>query len=242
MKSWENLEADIVRLVPVHYTRYVGKRVIRRLFIHHNAGNLTVEDCFNAWLSREASAHYQVQSDGVIGQLVWDNDIAWHAGNANQDSIGIEVANSGGVAEGWPVSDVAVENAAHLVAALCLHYKLGKPESGKNVFYHKDVMSTACPGNLAPGGNKNKQLLERAAFWYEQMSSGVKGEKVTQSVFGLTKTQDRRLNAVVTQLTGSLDPDVEGYKGWPQLGGRTVVDALAAIGEKLGVEGFKEAV
>jgi hypothetical protein len=26
--------------------------------------------------------------------------------------------------------------------------------------------------------------------------------------------------------------------GWPQLGGRTVVDALAAIGEKLGIAGF----
>lgn len=28
------------------------------------------------------------------------------------------------------------------------------------------------------------------------------------------------------------------WGGWPQLGGRTVVDALAAIGEKLGIEGF----
>ncbi|PQM45204.1 hypothetical protein C1Y40_04630 [Mycobacterium talmoniae] len=29
-----------------------------------------------------------------------------------------------------------------------------------------------------------------------------------------------------------------GLAGWPQLGGHTVVDALAAIGQKLGIEGF----
>ena len=28
------------------------------------------------------------------------------------------------------------------------------------------------------------------------------------------------------------------FPGWPQLGSRTVVDALAAIGHKLGVDGF----
>ena len=31
-----------------------------------------------------------------------------------------------------------------------------------------------------------------------------------------------------------------GLNGWDQLGGRTLVDAVAAIGEKLGVEGMKE--
>ncbi|GAA4672203.1 hypothetical protein [Gordonia humi] len=40
------------------------------------------------------------------------------------------------------------------------------------------------------------------------------------------------------QLVGSTQPGQ--YPGWPQLGGRTVVDALAAIGEKLGIDGFKE--
>ena len=38
------------------------------------------------------------------------------------------------------------------------------------------------------------------------------------------------------QLTGGRDKGQ--YPGWAQLGGRTVVDALAAIGAKLGVDGF----
>ncbi|MGW0039818.1 peptidoglycan recognition protein family protein [Gordonia sp. NPDC003376] len=40
------------------------------------------------------------------------------------------------------------------------------------------------------------------------------------------------------QLTGSAEAGK--YPGWPQLGGRTVVDALAAIGAKLGIEGFRD--
>ena len=40
-----------------------------------------------------------MQSDGIVGQLVWDCDTVWHAGNwqANITSIGIEHA-------GWSVS------------------------------------------------------------------------------------------------------------------------------------------
>ncbi|RDI13441.1 D-alanyl-D-alanine carboxypeptidase-like protein [Rhodococcus sp. AG1013] len=40
------------------------------------------------------------------------------------------------------------------------------------------------------------------------------------------------------QLTGSAE--LGKYPGWPQLGNRTVVDALAVIGQKLGIPGFKD--
>lgn len=39
--------------------------------------------------------------------------------------------------------------------------------------------------------------------------------------------------AILVQLGGG-----PNFEGWPQLGGRTVVDALAAIGEHLGIAGF----
>lgn len=32
----------------------------------------------------------------------------------------------------------------------------------------------------------------------------------------------------------------EDWSGWPQLGGRSLVDAVAVIGEKLGIDGFKD--
>lgn len=48
---------------------------------------------------------------------------------------------------------------------------------------------------------------------------------------------DELLNLTLDQLAGYPWRD---YPGWPQLGGRTMVNALAAIGEKLEIEGFKE--
>ncbi|GAA4811008.1 hypothetical protein [Tomitella cavernea] len=40
------------------------------------------------------------------------------------------------------------------------------------------------------------------------------------------------------QLCGEGARDKGEYTGWPQLGGRTVVDAIAAIGAALGVPGM----
>lgn len=51
----------------------------------------------------------------------------------------------------------------------------------------------------------------------------------------LSQAQFDYLREIKGQLTGSLD--AWKYPGWPQLGDRTVVDTLAAIGEKLGIEG-----
>ena len=65
MKNWDTLEADITMLVPVHFTPgRVDK--IRYVVVHHNGGNLSTQGCYNVWLTREASAHYQVEDDGTI--------------------------------------------------------------------------------------------------------------------------------------------------------------------------------
>nr|DAU29188.1 MAG TPA: Chitinase A [Caudoviricetes sp.] len=49
---------------------------------------------------------------------------------------------------------------------------------------------------------------------------------------------DLYLRDVKAQLTGA--PGLGAYPGWPQLGGRTVVDALAAIGAALKIPGFAD--
>ena len=48
--------------------------------------------------------------------------------------------------------------------------------------------------------------------------------------------QSHQLADVTGQLTGSPTPGE--FPGWPQLGNRTPVDALAVIGEHLGLPGF----
>ena len=102
MRDWRKLEADVVKLINKHYTVGRGGARIEFVVIHHNGGVLSVEDCWQTWQTRPASAHYQVEASGRIGQLVWDRDTAWHAGNAwaNARSLGIEISNSGGAAQG----------------------------------------------------------------------------------------------------------------------------------------------
>ena len=95
MKNWETLEADVNKILTKHFTKGRSGASINKIVVHYNAGNLTTEGCYSVWQSRAASAHYQVEDDGRIGQLVWDSDTAWHASNwqANISSIGIEHAN-----------------------------------------------------------------------------------------------------------------------------------------------------
>lgn len=168
MKNWNTLEADIDLIMNKHYTPGRNGRKIDKVIIHHNAGNLTIRGCWDVWQTRQASAHYQVQSDGTIGQLVWDSDTAWHAGNwdANTTSIGIEHADA--TTNPWSVSQACLDNGAHLVAAICKYYKLGRPAWGKNVFGHSHFSVTECPASLA--GSQHQAYMARAGYWYDQMS------------------------------------------------------------------------
>lgn len=168
MKNWNTLDADINLLLDKHYSKGRQGRRIDKIILHHNAGNLSVRGCFDTWQTRQASAHYQVESTGIIGQLVWDGDTAWHAGNwdANLTSIGIEHADASN--SPWRISDVCLENGAHLVAALCKYYGLGRPEWGRNVYGHNHFSPTECPASIA--GNQRETYMARARYWYDQMT------------------------------------------------------------------------
>lgn len=168
MKNWATLEADENRLMNKHYSAGRSGRKINKVIIHHNAGNLTIKSIWDVWQTRQASAHYQVDSGGRIGQLVWDRDTAWHAGNweANTTSIGIEHADIS--SKPWRISEACLDNGAHLVAAICHYYKLGRPVWGKNVFGHKHFSATECPASLA--GSQHAAYMARAQYWYDRMS------------------------------------------------------------------------
>lgn len=171
MVDWNGVDADVNVWINTHFTTGREGRTINKLIVHHNAGvNLSTQDCANIWQTRKASAHYQVESNGRIGQLVHDWDTSWNAGDweANLTSIGIEHANSGGAAQGWPISEATRENGAHLVAALCKRYSLGRPEWGKNVFPHQHFQSTACPGKLYE--EYKDSYITRAQEWYDSMT------------------------------------------------------------------------
>lgn len=168
MKNWDKLEADINLILDKHFTGGRDGRKVDKVVLHHNGGNLTGQGCYTVWQTRQASAHYQVDSNGVISQHVWDSDTAWHAGNweANTTSIGIEHADIS--TNPWRISDACLDNGAHLTAAVCKFYGLGRPEYGRNVFYHKDFSATECPASIA--GSQRNAYMRRAQEWYDKMT------------------------------------------------------------------------
>lgn len=196
MKDWNNLQADQNLLMNKHYTAGRGGRSINKIVLHHNAGRLSIQECWNVWQTRQASAHYQVDVNGRIGQLVWDRDTAWHAGNweANCTSIGIEHANNH-VGNPWTISDATLENGAHLVAALCRYYKLGRPQWGKNVFGHKNFAATGCPGEIA--GTQNTRYMARAQYWYDHMTSSTATTPAAQPTTTSGKSVDELAREVI---------------------------------------------
>lgn len=168
MKDWVTLEPDVTVLMNKHYSVGRAGHKVDKIVVHHNDGNLSTQGCWDVWQSRQASAHYQVEADGTIGQLVYDSDTAWHAGNwdANLTSIGIEHANNS--RNPYSVSGATLDNGAHLVAAVCVKFSLGEPRWLVNVFPHYHFRSTSCPGSLA--GSQHEEYMGRARFWYQQMT------------------------------------------------------------------------
>lgn len=167
MKNWDSLKADKNLILSKNFTPGRSGQKIDFIVVHHNAGDLTAEQIYQTWQARPASAHYQVTSNGIISQHVWDKDTAHHAGDllANRRSIGIEHANDN--TKTWTVAPKALEEGAHLVAALCVYYKLGRPQWGKNVYPHSHFSPTLCPGQL--GKSQNAQYMARAQYWYDEM-------------------------------------------------------------------------
>jgi N-acetylmuramoyl-L-alanine amidase len=93
--------------------------------------------------SRQASAHYVVDYNGAITQMVQEKDIAWHAGNwdYNTRSIGIEHA---GYACCNYYTTAEYDASAHLIASICSRY--GVPMDRTHVIGHYQVPDPNNPG------------------------------------------------------------------------------------------------
>ena len=175
--NWNTLDADVNKILNKHFTKGRSGKKVNKVVVHYNAGDLSIDGCYSVWQTREASAHYQVESGGRIGQLVWDSDTAWHASNwdANCTSIGIEHANK---ADGT-ITEVCLDAGAHLVAAICKYFGLGRPQWLVNVFPHKYFAATSCPGQIY--GSQKDAYIQRAQKWYDQMVNGTASSETKPS-------------------------------------------------------------
>lgn len=130
------------------------KSKIKKIVIHHMAGNLSVETCGNVFAnpSRKASANYGVGTDGRVGLYVEECNRAWTSGNATVDNEGvtIEVANdtTGG---NWHVSDVALQKTIELCVDICKRNGIEKlnftGNKNGNLVAHRYYQATLCPGD-----------------------------------------------------------------------------------------------
>ncbi len=126
---------------------------IRKITIHHMAGNLSVETCGNVFApaSRQASANYGIGSDGRVGMYVEEKNRSWCSSSSVNDNqaVTIEVANNGG-APNWPVSDTALRKLIDLCVDICQRNGIPKliytGGTGGNLTMHKWFAATACPG------------------------------------------------------------------------------------------------
>lgn len=126
---------------------------INKITIHHMAGDLSVQSCGDIFANAEceASANYGIDSNGLIGMYVEENNRAWTSYNFYNDdqAVTIEVANDGGAPD-WHVSDKALNKLVELCVDICKRNGIEKLnytyDSSGNLTRHNMFTSTTCPG------------------------------------------------------------------------------------------------
>jgi len=95
--------------------------------------------------SSQVSAHYIVDRDDSVTQMVNDTDTAWHSGvkDVNQRSIGIEVVAYSTATGMTPGQEATLIALAQFVLDAC-SIKV------QRVLPHRDIKATECPGWVWP--------------------------------------------------------------------------------------------
>lgn len=128
-----------------------GGNKIKHIAIHHMAGSLNAKQCYNVWKSRQASAHYCIDTKGNIGQCVDEKYRAWSLASSYWDSrsVAIECANSTG-SPNWKVSDATIKSLIKLCADIAYRNGITKitytGDFDGTLIMHRWCCSTACPG------------------------------------------------------------------------------------------------
>lgn len=138
---------------------------ICRISPHCMAGNLSVETCGNVFANGSASSNYGIGSDGRVAMYVEEKNRSWCTSSKDNDhkAVTIEVANSSGAAQGWPVTTEAWNSLAYLCADICRRNGKTKllwfGDKNKTLAYnpadnemvltvHRWFAAKACPGDV----------------------------------------------------------------------------------------------
>lgn len=86
------------------------------------------------WLCEEGSnvsAHYVIDKDGTIWNLVAEDKMAWHCRPYNRRSIGIELVHNGD--EETPFPAAQIKSLSELVKDICERYSI------QNILGHREI-------------------------------------------------------------------------------------------------------
>lgn len=217
-----------------------GGTKITHIVVHH-AATTNFDAMPGVWATREASAHYGIGQNGDIRAYVDEDKRAWHCGNGNSYSIGIECTNESMGPE-WKVSDKTVDSLVNLIKEIESRY-------GKLIIVgHKDVPgnATACPGpSLYPRLQEIRNRVNGATVAKPQPSKptpkpnnslpkGFTAEKGT-FINGSEPIQVRIGNYGLNAPKGGMLPAREriNYDGWINDGTYTWVVYTGFSGDKL---------
>lgn len=235
--------ADLLRFVGVEVVEHPGWKVrghgdfgrIQGVIAHHTGSNTTPAHFIANHPQLGLCSQIHLARDGVA--TICGAGIAWHAGrgsapgwptdNANSVSIGIEAQSDG--TSPWP--EVQLKSYYRICAAILWY--LGKDSaSPANLLGHKEY-SGRTQGKWDPGGIDMDSFRSAVSKEMRRLQTGKPEEKV-----GLAPDERQSIDDIREQLTGARTPGL--YIGWPQLGGRTLVDAVAKIGAALQIPGFQD--
>ena len=141
---------DYVKISP--NKQVMTNKVVKKITIHHMAGNLSVETCGNVFQKKGGvSTNYGIGSDGRVGLYVDEKDRSFASANRDNDAqaVTMEVANDV-VGGNWHVSDKALAKTIELCADICKRNGIDKlvwtGDKTGNLTVHRFFIATACPG------------------------------------------------------------------------------------------------
>ena len=126
---------------------------IRKITIHHMAGNISVETCGSIFANpdRQSSSNYGIGTDGRVALYVEESNRSWCSSSPANDhqAVTIEVANSA-MGGDWPVSDKALSVLIELCTDICKRNGIATlnytGNANGNLTRHNMFAATACPG------------------------------------------------------------------------------------------------
>lgn len=198
--------------------------------------------------TQSGSYHRLVDSSGRITLANTDDWQVWATGNKGND-IALHVscvARAAMTREQWLAQPKMLEGVARVIAHWSKKYqiplvKLSRAELGAGkhgVAGHLEAQVWGNTDHWDPGYHFPYDVVLRRAAEINNPKKEEEPKPVPPiTVPDTTAPQADRDQLIYEQLCGPGAPGT--FPGWPQLGNRTVVDALAAIGDKLGIDGFK---